>query len=91
MANKYRTTFYIGVTSNLAKRAAEHKQGTGSVFTKKYNVTDLVYYELIRGMKQAIAREKELKRWHREWKINLIKSVNPQMKDVSETGLEWLA
>jgi putative endonuclease len=42
-------------------------------------------------MSQAIAREKELKRWHKEWKINLIKSINPEMKDVSETGLEWLA
>jgi len=90
MTNKYRTTFYIGVTNNLARRVAQHKQGTGSVFTQKYELKDLVYYELIRGMQQAINREKQLKRWHKEWKINLIKSVNPEMKDVSETGLEWL-
>jgi len=90
ISNQYRTTFYIGVTSNLAKRVEEHKQGIGSVFTKKYNLKYLLYYELIRDMKQAILREKELKKWHKEWKINLIKSVNPEMKDVSETGLDWL-
>ncbi len=91
MTNKWRTTFYIGVTSDLAKRVAEHKSGKGSVFTGKYNLTDLVYYEIIHDMKQAILREKELKRWHREWKINLIKKLNPEMKDVGETGLQWLS
>ena len=90
MTNQFRTTFYIGVTNNLARRVEEHKLGIGSAFTKKYNLKDLIYYELIRDMKQAILREKELKKWHREWKINLIKSVNPEMKDVSATGLEWL-
>jgi putative endonuclease len=91
MSNKWRTTFYIGVTSDLAKRVAQHKNGDGALFTSTYNLTDLVYYEVIRGMEQAIKREKQLKRWHRDWKINLIKSVNPEMKDVSETGLEWRA
>jgi putative endonuclease len=90
MSNKNRTTFYIGVTSNLAKRVAQHKMGIGSVFTKKYRLTELVYYELIRGMKQAINREKELKNWKREWKLNLIRSINPELKDISETGVDWL-
>ena len=90
MANQYRTTFYVGVTNDLARRVKEHKLGIGSVFTRKYELKYLVYYELIRGVKQAINREKELKNWHKDWKINLIKSVNPELKDVSETGLDWL-
>ncbi len=88
MTNKWRSTFYVGVTGNLSKRVAEHKRGEGSVFTGKYELTDLVYFEVIHGMQQAINREKELKRWHKDWKVNLIKSVNPTMKDVSETGLD---
>ncbi len=88
ITNKWRTTFYIGVTSNLSKRVAQHKIGEGSVFTKKYKLTELVYFELIFGMQQAINREKELKKWHKDWKINLIKSVNPTMKEISETGLD---
>jgi putative endonuclease len=90
MTNKWQTTFYIGVTSDLAKRIAQHKTGKGSEFTGDYTLTDLVYYERIGDIKQAIKREKQLKRWHREWKINLIKSINPEMKDLSETGVEWL-
>jgi putative endonuclease len=82
MSNKNRTTFYIGVTSNLNKRIADHKNGVGSVFTKRYNLEDLVYYEDFVDILQAIDREKQLKKWHREWKINLIRSVNPEMKDL---------
>jgi len=87
MSNVKRTTFYIGVTSDLEKRAAQHKAGIGSVFTRKYKLHDLVYYERIFGIEQAIGREKQLKRWHRDWKINLIRSVNPEMKDLTMTGL----
>ena len=90
MTNKWRTTFYVGITGNLAKRIAEHKSGTGSEFTGRYQLTDLIYYEVIHDIEQAIKREKQLKRWHKEWKINLIKKVNPEMKDLSETGLKWL-
>ena len=91
MSNEWRTTFYIGVTANLAKRIEEHKSGDGSAFTSKYRLTDLVYYEVIHGMQQAIDREKQLKRWHKEWKMNLIKKGNPEMRDLSQTGLEWLS
>ena len=91
MSNKWRTTFYVGVTSDLAKRVAEHKTGKGSEFTGEYNVDYLLYYERIGDIKQAIKREKQLKNWHKDWKVNLIKSVNPEMKDISETGLEWLS
>lgn len=80
MTNKYRTTLYIGVTSNLSKRVLEHMQGEGSKFTKKYNLTDLVYFEKFTDINQAIAREKQLKNWHHEWKINLIKELNPSLK-----------
>ncbi len=88
LSNKNRTTFYIGVTNNLEKRVAEHRSGKGSIFTSKYNLVDLVYFELIPDIEQAIKREKQLKRWHRDWKINLIKSINPDMKNLVETGID---
>jgi len=80
LTNKYRTTFYIGITSDLTKRMDEHKEGTGSKFTIKYNVTDLVYFEVFSAINQAIAREKQLKNWHHDWKVNLIKEQNPKLK-----------
>ena len=76
MSNKNRTTLYIGVTNNLERRVLEHKAGIGSAFTKRYNVHDLMYWEKIYGMGKAIAREKQLKRWHKDWKWNLIKEDN---------------
>ena len=84
MSNKNRTTFYIGVTNDIARRVAEHKEGSGSKFTAKYKLHDLVYFEVIYDIEQAIRREKQLKNWHREWKLNLIKELNPEMKDLSE-------
>ena len=84
MSNKKRTTFYIGVTSDLWQRVGEHKNGIGSVFTRKYRCFDLVYFEEHQSMYRAIVREKQLKSWHRPWKIRLIKSLNPEMKDLSE-------
>lgn len=84
VSNFSRSVFYTGVTSDLHVRVYEHKNGEGSAFTKKYNVHYLMYYEELSSIEQAIQREKQIKRWHREWKINLIKSVNPEMKDLSE-------
>ena len=83
LSNKYRTTFYIGVTSQIKRRILEHKNGEGSEFTSKYNLTDLVYYEKIEGMDECIAREKQLKNWHRDWKINLIEVDNTKMVDLA--------
>ncbi|KAB5492174.1 MULTISPECIES: GIY-YIG nuclease family protein [Flagellimonas] len=80
MTNTYRTTFYIGMTSNLTKRVVEHQEGSGSKFTKKYNLTDLVYFEVFSDIDQAIAREKQLKNWHHDWKVNLIKEQNPTLR-----------
>jgi putative endonuclease len=84
LSNFSRTTFYIGVTSNLEYRIAEHRNGTASAFTSKYKLFYLVYFEEYQSIQLAIAREKHLKRWHREWKINLIKSTNPEMKDLMD-------
>ncbi len=82
MSNSGRTTLYISVISNLKSRIADHKNGIGSEFTSKYKLTDLIYYEDFPDIYQAIDREKQLKNWHRQWKINLIESVNPEMRDL---------
>ena len=86
MTNYSETTLYIGVTSNLEKRVWEHKNKVVEGFTNKYNVNKLVYFELTDSIESAIKREKQLKRWHREWKLNLIKENNPDFKDLS---LDW--
>jgi putative endonuclease len=87
MSNFKRTTFYIGVTSDLASRIYQHRAGELDGFTKRYHLKYLVYYEDAGTIVDAIAREKQLKNWHREWKINLIKSKNPEMKDLSNDVL----
>ena len=80
LANEYRTTFYIGMTANLKERMDQHKNGLGSKFTLKYNVKYLIYFEEFTDINQAILREKKLKNWHHDWKINLIKEINPTLK-----------
>lgn len=80
LSNRYRTTFYIGVTSDLRKRVYEHKEGIGSKFTLKYNIKDLLYFEEFTEISQAILREKQLKNWKKDWKIKLIKESNPVLK-----------
>ena len=82
MSNFTRTTFYIGVTSDLYKRVQEHRSGVRGSFTLRYKCFDLVYYEEHPRIMDAISREKELKRFHRYRKIRLINSVNPEMKDL---------
>ncbi len=73
---------YIGVTNNLIRRIGEHKNGVGSVFSKKYNTTDLLYLEKFSSITDAIKREKQLKNWHSDWKWNLIKKENPNLLDL---------
>ncbi|MEM9674082.1 MAG: GIY-YIG nuclease family protein [Bacteroidota bacterium] len=82
VSNKGRTVYYIGVTADLIRRIRDHKSGEGSVFTKKYNCTDLIYYEYYSQIEEAIAREKRLKKWKRAWKEELIKKLNPDLKDL---------
>ena len=78
LASKAYGTFYIGVTSNLYQRMAQHEQGLIEGFTKKYGIKMLVYYELYETMAAAIAREKLLKRWNRAWKYRLVEQMNPE-------------
>ena len=85
LTNYNETTFYIGVTGDLQKRIWEHKNKIVDGFTKKYNVDKLVYYELTDNIETALNREKQLKCWHKQWKINLIKEINPEFKDLSES------
>jgi putative endonuclease len=73
---------YIGVTSDLRKRMAQHTQGLIEGFTKKYAVKHLVYYEMHELIPNAIEREKQLKQWQRVWKIRLIESMNPEWRDL---------
>ena len=84
MSNKNVTTFYIGVTNDLERRVKEHKNENGSEFTSKYKLTHLVYYEMISDINKAIQREKQLKNWHRKWKIDLIKKLNSEMLDLAK-------
>jgi putative endonuclease len=80
--NKSRT-LYIGLTNDLQRRMSEHKHRIGSKFAIKYNITRLVYYEAFDDIRDAIAREKQLKRWRREKKVWLIERENPDWKDLS--------
>ena len=79
-------TLYTGMTNNLTRRVYQHKNKLIEGFTKRYNVTRLVYVETYHDVKEAIAREKQIKSWRRSKKLDLIKSLNPTWRDLSE---EW--
>lgn len=82
LTNKKRGSLYIGVTSDLINRINNHKRGLFEGFSKKYKTNKLVYYETTNDVYGAINREKQLKNWHRKWKINLIEKNNPEWKDL---------
>ena len=82
LASKPYGTLYIGVTSDLVKRVWHHRQDLVAGFTKKYKIHDLVWFELHERMDSAIAREKSLKNWKRNWKIELIEESNPYWQDL---------
>ena len=82
MASGKNGTLYIGMTNNLVRRVAEHKSNAVPGFTQKYGVHHLVYYEQTDDVLPAIAREKQLKKWNRQWKIRLIEQDNPQWRDL---------
>ncbi len=88
ITNTKRKPLYIGVTNNLEKRISEHISGINSSFSKKYNLKKLVYFENYSRIEEAIKREKQLKNWHREWKLNLIRSENPHFKDLFKKHTE---
>ena len=75
-------TLYVGVTNDLARRIYKHKEGFTKGFTSKYDVTRLVWYEAYGRIDEAIAREKALKKWQRDWKIRLIEEMNPEWEDL---------
>jgi putative endonuclease len=84
LANKRNGTLYIGVTSDLPKRVWEHKNDLVEGFTKRYRIHRLVYYELHEDMTSAISREKQMKKWNRAWKLELIEKQNPDWRDLWE-------
>ena len=87
LASKRNGTLYVGVTNDLERRISEHKQKIVKGFTEKYNVSKLVYYEDADDIGEAIGREKQLKKWERKWKLNLIEKENPTWRDLSEDFL----
>lgn len=82
ITNYNNSTYYIGVTNNLIRRIFDHKEGIIRGFSQKYKLKKLVYFEVCTDIIEAISREKQLKNWHREWKTNLIKEINPDFKDL---------
>ena len=82
LANRPHGMIYIGVTNNLLRRMAEHKSGEIKGFTQKYNIHQLMYYQATESAEAAIAEEKRLKNWHRDWKKNLIERENPFWQDL---------
>jgi putative endonuclease len=83
LADQPRGTLYIGVTSNLIARLHQHRTAEIPGFTSRYGIKRLVHYELTETMEVAILREKQLKRWHRDWKLNLIEGHNPHWTDLA--------
>ena len=82
LASRKNGVLYIGITSNILKRVYEHKNNLVDGFTKKYHVHTLVYYEVFDDVREAITREKRIKKWNRQWKIVLIERVNQEWKDL---------
>lgn len=83
MSNYTRTVLYVGVTNNIQTRVWQHKNNEGGVFTSTYKCYYLLYYEEYPNINDAIGREKNLKNWRRDWKDNLIKKDNPELKDLA--------
>ena len=82
LTNKNFSVIYVGATKNLKNRVECHRNGKGAVFTKKYNAVILIYFEEYDNFHEAFARENQLKKWHKEWKWNLVKISNPELKDL---------
>lgn len=82
MASNRNGTLYIGVTSKLRERIFKHKNGTFDGFTKKYKVDRLVYFDVTNSIEEAIKKEKQIKKWNRQWKMRLIEDLNPKWEDL---------
>lgn len=86
LTSKINGVLYIGVTNNIEKRLFEHKNKMLKGFTSRYNVDKLMYFEVYANIDEAIIREKQLKKWNRQWKIDLIEENNPDWNDLA---VEW--
>jgi len=84
LTNRKNGVLYVGVTNNLAKRFFEHKEKVTKSFTEKYNLDKLMHYEIYNDIDSAIKREKQLKNWRRQWKVDLIEEENPKWNDLSD-------
>jgi putative endonuclease len=84
LASKRNGTLYIGLTNDLERRLYEHRNNLIDGFTKRYKVHHLVYYESVNDINTALQREKQLKRWTRKWKIELVEKTNPEWSDLAE-------
>ena len=82
LASKRNGTLYLGVTSDIVKRVWQHKNGLTQGFTKKYGIKNLVYYEIYGDFENAVKREKQLKKWKRAWKLELIEAKNSEWRDL---------
>ena len=85
LASGRRGTLYIGVTNDIARRVAQHKDGQGGGFTRRYGVNRLIWFAIAFDIRAAIQREKTMKRWIRQWKINLVEETNPYWDDLYPT------
>lgn len=83
LTNTHNTVLYIGVTNDIGRRLDEHRSRTPGSFTARYNIHKLVHLEVHASIRDAIAREKQLKHWHRPWKLDLIRQHNPKMLDLA--------
>jgi putative endonuclease len=83
MSNLNNSVIYIGMTGNIKTRIVQHKKKYSKGFVNKYNLTKIVYFEKFESANEAIKREKQIKKWNREWKNNLIKDLNPDWNDLS--------
>jgi len=85
LASKRNGTLYIGVTNNLLKKVHQHKNDVSEGFTRKYGVHNLVYFETYKDIRDAITREKRMKKWKRQWKLELIEKSNPEWNDLFDS------
>ena len=83
LTNMRNGTLYVGMTNNLERRVFEHKNGVLEGFTKKYGLNTLIYFEVHQNVNDAILREKQLKKWKRQWKIDLVEKENPDWNDIA--------
>ena len=83
LSNSGRSVLYVGVTNDLARRLGEHRRGGGDTFATRYRTADLLWFEAFPSVDDAIAREKQIKRWHRAWKWNLIRETSPDLRDLA--------